>query len=166
MAQILIIGYGNRLRADDAIGCRAADELGRYYRDDPGVEVIASHQLTPEMAQDIAQSEFAVFLDASSAEEPGKISQTRVLRQTAHVGFTHQLTPSTLLTLAEQLYGHAPEAVSLTLAGWSFKLKNKLSRRAGMLLPVLVAQAKDVVEGHRQISLPGKPGVGGAPALV
>ena len=110
MSQILIIGYGNVLRADDAVGCCAAEQLQQHYRDDPDVEVIASHQLTPEMALDISRSEFVVFLDASSAEEPGKISQTRILPDTAHVGFTHQLTPATLLSLAEQLYGHAPEA--------------------------------------------------------
>ncbi len=149
MSQILIIGYGNVLRADDAVGCCAAEQLQQHYRDDPDVEVIASHQLTPEMALDISRNEFVVFLDASSAEEPGKISQTRILPGTSHVRFTHQLTPATLLSLAEQLYGHAPEAVGITLAGWSFKLRNKLSRRAGILLPVLVAQARDVVESHR-----------------
>lgn len=150
MARILIIGYGNVLRADDAVGYCAAEQLQQFYHDDPDVEVVASHQLTPEMALDISDCEFVVFLDASSAEEPGKISQTPIRPETAHVGFTHQLTPATLLSLAEQLYGHAPEAISITLAGWSFKLKNKLSRRAGMLLPVLIGQAKDAVERHRR----------------
>lgn len=154
MHQILIIGYGNVLRADDGVGFRAAEELQQHYRDDPDVEVVASHQLTPEMALDISRSEFVIFLDASSTEEPGKISQTRIQPETAHVGFTHQLTPATLLSLAEQLYGHAPKAISLTLAGWSFKLRNKLSRRAGILLPVLVAQARDAVEAKRRKVLP------------
>lgn len=154
MSQILIIGYGNVLREDDAAGYRAAEQLQQYYRDDPEVEVIASHQLTPEMALDISHSELVVFLDASSAEEPGTVSQSRVQPQACEVGFTHQLTPAALLSLAQQLYGHSPEAISITLAGWSFQLRNKLSRRAGMLLPVLVAQAKDAVERHRRHVFP------------
>jgi len=158
VSQILIIGWGNVLRADDAAGFLAAEQLQQYYRDDPDVKVIASHQLTPEMALDISGSDFVVFLDASSAEEPGTISQSLIPPDTVHSGFTHQLTPGTLLSLAEQLYGHAPDAVGITLAGWSFKLKNKLSRRAQMLLPVLIAQARNAVETHRQIS--------GVPALV
>ncbi len=150
MSHTLIIGYGNVLREDDAAGYRAAEELQQHYRDDPGVVAIACHQLTPEMALDIAQSEFVVFLDASSADEPGRISQTSIQPQACEVRFTHQLTPAELLSLAEKLYGHAPEAVGLTLAGWSFKLRNKLSRRAEVLLPVLVGQAKDAVENHRR----------------
>jgi hydrogenase maturation protease len=148
--QILIIGYGNVLREDDGAGYRAAEELQQNYRNDPAVTVIASHQLLPEMAPDIARSGLVVFLDASSAEEPGKISQSRIQPQACGAGFTHQLTPAALLSLAERLYGHAPDAVGITLAGWSFNVRDKLSRRAEMLLPVLIAQARSVVESHRQ----------------
>jgi hydrogenase maturation protease len=151
LSQILIIGFGNVLREDDAAGYRAAEELEQYYRDDPDVDVIACHQLAPEMAQDISHKASVIFLDASSSEEPGKISQTRILPEADHVRFTHQLTPATLLSLADQLYGYAPEAVGITLAGWSFRLKDKLSRRAEMLVPVLISQAKEAVESHRVV---------------
>jgi hydrogenase maturation protease len=165
LSHILVIGYGNTLRQDDGVGYRAAELLQQHYHDDPDVEVIASHQLTPEMAQDIAQNDFVLFLDASSVEEPGKISQTHILPELCEVGFTHQLIPAALLSLAKQLYGKAPEAISITLAGWSFKLRDKLSRRAEMLLPVLVHQAKELVERHRQTS-PSKAGLAGSPELV
>ena len=150
MAQILIIGYGNSLRGDDAVGSLAAEELRQHYHDDPNVQVIASHQLTPEMAEDISRSDFVIFLDASSSAEPGKVWQTPVLPKPELAGFTHQLTPASLLSAAEKLYGRVPEAVCITLAGWSFKLDNKLSRRAKMLLPVLVGQAKDAVDAHQR----------------
>ena len=150
MPHILIIGYGNVLRGDDGVGCLAAEELQRLFRDDPEVRVIATHQLTPELAEDISRSEFALFLDATSSEEPGRISQLRVLPKAGPSGFTHQLTPASLLSAADYLYGHIPEAACITVAGWSFKLDNKLSRRANMLLQVLVGQAKDFVESHRK----------------
>lgn len=154
VSQVLIIGYGNVLREDDGAGYRTAEELQQYYHDDPAVAVIASHQLLPEMAPDIARSGLVVFLDASSAEEPGRISQSRIQPQARGVGFTHQLTPAALLSLAATLYGHAPEAVGITLAGWSFKVRDRLSCGAEMLLPVLIAQARSAVESHRRQVVP------------
>ena len=74
MPGTLIIGYGNLLRGDDAVGCRAAYELEQLFRDDPDVEVIASQQLTPEMADDVAGSDFVLFLDAATGEDAGNPS--------------------------------------------------------------------------------------------
>ncbi len=149
MTGTLIIGYGNLLRGDDAVGCHAAHELEQHYRDDPEVEVIATQQLTPEMAEDISRCGFVLFLDASSAEGPGTIRQTRIWPGNAPDGFTHQLTPSSLLSAAQQLYGDAPEAVCITLEGWSFEVGNKLSDGARLRLPELIRRAQEVVESYR-----------------
>ncbi len=146
---ILIIGYGNLLRGDDAVGCHAAHELEQHYRDDPGVEVIACQQLTPEMADDVSRCGFVLFLDASSAEKPGTIRQTRISPGNAPGGFTHQLTPSSLLSAAQQLYGDTPEAVCITLEGWSFEVGNRLSGGARLRLPEFVRQAQEVVGNYR-----------------
>lgn len=150
MSRALIIGYGNLLRGDDAVGCHAAHELEQHYRDISDVEVIASQQLTPEMADDVARSKFVLFLDACSGEVPGTIRRARVAPDTAPNGFTHSLTPASLLTAAEQLYGDAPEAMSITLAGWSFELGNRLSPGAKQLLPELVRQARETVQNYRR----------------
>ncbi len=149
MTGTLIIGYGNLLRSDDAVGCHAAHELEQHYRDDPEVEVIATQQLTPEMAEDVSRCGFVLFLDASSAEQPGAIRQNRVLPGNAPGGFTHQLTPSSLLSAAQQLYGDAPEAICITLEGWSFEVGNRLSDGAQLRFPELVSQAQAVVESYR-----------------
>ncbi len=150
VSRILIIGYGNLMRGDDGVGCHAAHALEEAFRNDSGVEVIAAHQLTPEMADDVSRSKFVLFIDASSEETPGKIRQARVLAQEVPMGFSHYLTPSSLLTAAEQLYGDAPQAMSLTLAGWCFELGSKLSPDAKRLMPDLLGQAKDMVATYRQ----------------
>ena len=75
---MLIIGYGNSLRGDDNVGCHVAQMLDRHYDGDPDVRVIGSHQLTPEMAEDIAASEFVLFLDAAAGEPAGKIKAATV----------------------------------------------------------------------------------------
>jgi Ni,Fe-hydrogenase maturation factor len=48
------------LCGDDGLGAYAAEALADHYRDDPDVRVIASHQLTPEMSDDLAKSDFAL----------------------------------------------------------------------------------------------------------
>ena len=62
---ILVIGYGNTLRQDDALGCLIADEVGRWQR--TGVRSMSLAQLTPELAAELAAAETAVFVDARNA---------------------------------------------------------------------------------------------------
>jgi hydrogenase maturation protease len=148
--ETLIIGYGNPLRGDDAAGCRAARELEHLFHDDPEVEVIASHQLTPEMAEDVARSRFVIFIDAALGDRPGAIRQIRVSPEPGPAGFTHHLRPSSLLSAAEQLYGDAPVAMAITLAGWSFELGDELSPGAARCLPELIRLARGMVRNHHQ----------------
>ena len=152
MPGTLIIGYGNPLRGDDAIGCHAARELEQHFWNDPDVEVIAAQQLTPEMAEDISHRDFVLFLDASFGEPPGTITRITVSPEPGPGGFSHHLTPSSLLTAAEQLYGDAPFALSITMAGWSFDLGQKISQIATRRMPDFIRLAQEAVEAHRHRS--------------
>jgi hydrogenase maturation protease len=147
--EILIIGYGNALRGDDAVGLHAARELERHFHDDLQVEVIACQQLTPEMADDISRSQLVIFLDAAHADEPGAVNCKPIWPSNTPVGFTHHLDPASLVAAAEQLYGDVPNAFAITLAGWSFEVCNKLSRGTQLRLPELIHQAKRLVADHR-----------------
>src|ERR1035438_8901082 len=77
LPKVLIIGYGSPLRGDDNIGCHVAQMLEHHYHDDSDVRVIGSHQLTPEMAEDVAASEFVLFLDAAAGTPPKPTSGER-----------------------------------------------------------------------------------------
>ncbi|MEO8391518.1 MAG: hydrogenase maturation protease [Chloroflexota bacterium] len=60
---ILIIGYGNPLRSDDAIGQQIAQAMkDRLNRSD--VEVLLTYQLTPELIYSISEAQLVVFIDA------------------------------------------------------------------------------------------------------
>ncbi len=149
MPGTLIIGYGNPVRGDDAIGCHAARALEQYFWNDPDVEVIAAQQLTPEMVDDILQRDFVLFLEASSGEAPGTIRRTTVSPEPGSAGFSRHFTPVSLLTAAEQLYGDAPFAMSIAMAGWSFDPGQKLSQIATRRMPDFIRLAKEAVESHR-----------------
>ena len=61
---VLVIGYGNPLRGDDGAGWKAAELLA----EDPrlaGAVVLARHQLTPELADDVSRASLVVLVDAS-----------------------------------------------------------------------------------------------------
>ncbi len=137
------------MRGDDAIGCHAARELEQHFWNDPTVEVMATQQLTPEMVDDILQRDFVLFLDASFGGQPGTIMRVTVSPEPGPGGFSHHLTPSSLLTAAEQLYGDAPFAMSITMAGWSFELGQKMSQVATRRMPELIRLAQEAVEAHR-----------------
>ena len=87
----LIIGCGNPMRGDDAIGCHAARVLEQHFWNDPDVEVIAAQQLTPEMVDDILQRDFVLFLDASFGDQPGTILRTTVSPEPGPGGFSDHL---------------------------------------------------------------------------
>ncbi len=117
MTRALILGYGNPLRGDDALGVLAAERLRALL---PEAEILTSHQLTPELAAVLSQSDAAVFLDAAAMGTPGTVSVTRLAPQPSAASLTHQVSPQALLELAQSLYGHSPRAYLITGVGESF----------------------------------------------
>ncbi len=104
MSKILVIGYGNPLRADDGLGCHVARQIGHHLRGDERVSVVACHQLDPDTTEQIAAAEFVIFVDACTDGEPGTITQTTVLPDPEFIGkFGDGMTPATLLATAKAL---------------------------------------------------------------
>lgn len=148
MRRVLVIGIGNPVRGDDAVGCHVAHALEQLYRGDPQVEVMAVHQLTPELTDDVSQSTFVLFLDAASGPHPGLIHQTPVSPTSGPGGFSHHLTPSSLLAAAASLYGDAPAASNLTVVGDSFEVGETLSPIVAANMPEMVRHARHIVDAH------------------
>jgi hydrogenase maturation protease len=149
MPDILIIGYGNTLRGDDAMGIHAAHALHDFYCNDGKVRVLATSQLSLDFAEDVSQAQFVVFLDAAEAGAPGQIFSEEVVPADDKVRFTHHCSPRTLLMLAKRLYGNTPYAVSLTMAGAWSEVGVGLSPEAQNKLPELLDRAKTLVDEWR-----------------
>jgi len=140
MDSVLMIGYGNRLRSDDGLGVRAAEELSRSIP--AGTQIFACHQLTPELAERISHVDVVLFIDASRTGPPGEILCTQVEPRPANSLFAHQLTPETLLSLCSELYAECPQAFEITLRGECFDLGDQLSPEVAAMLPHLVEFAR------------------------
>lgn len=119
----LVIGYGNTLRGDDAVGRLLADEVSDWNL--PGVRVVSTHQLTPELACDISRSERVLFMDASLFQQVGE-EETVKITPISHDAMLasaslHAFAPSHLLALTALLYGGHPEGFLLTVSGAEFE---------------------------------------------
>ena len=118
-APILLIGYGNDLRGDDGAGRRIADAVKAWRRQD--VRVISVHQLTPDLASEVARASAVIFVDAYLAIERDGVQVipleptpgTGAVPSTGPVG--HSGDPRRLLKIADALYGSAPAAWSVTI---------------------------------------------------
>jgi hydrogenase maturation protease len=150
----LVIGYGNLLRRDDGAGPRAAEQVAAWHR--PGVRVLFVHQLTPEIAEDLAASERAIFLDArlAPAGSPARIERLEPAATAPTLGHTGD--PRVLLALAQALYGLSPPAWLITVPGADFGPGSGLSAGAtrGM------AEALDLLA--RLLDKPCEPSYGKA----
>ena len=146
MRKTLIIGYGNPLRSDDGVGRRVAEALFGEWPEDT-VQVQSVSQLTVEMAEEASRCSLAIFIDAHWGDAPGRIRSHRVHPETASTAsLTHHLTPSTLLAIAQQLYGRVPEAVLVSISGGSFDHGEGLSPSVEAAFPDLVARVKQLVQ--------------------
>jgi hydrogenase maturation protease len=128
--RFLIIGYGNELRGDDAVGPKVAETVASWQL--PSVTGVAAHQLTPELVNDIAASDYVFFVDACSDHCGARNVQLDPIvagRQLPRSlpAYTHTAHPLALLNLAKQLYGQAPQAWLLQVPAESFDFGKGLS---------------------------------------
>jgi hydrogenase maturation protease len=111
-AGLLVIGYGNTLRSDDGVGPRVADAVAALAL--PGVRVLACPLLTPELADPVSQARIVVFVDAA-VDAPREVQMRKQAPADTSQIMAHAASPATLLALARDVFGHAPEAWLLTI---------------------------------------------------
>jgi hydrogenase maturation protease len=140
----LVIGYGNTLRGDDAVGQVVARALAGEAAIE-GAEVIACHQLMPELAECIGVADLVVFIDAAGDLQPGTILVTTVQAAPLSSGLEHHVDPRMLLFMTAKLYGRTPDAFLVKVGAASFDLGEGLSAAVSAALPEVVATVRQLV---------------------
>lgn len=127
--RVVLYGIGNDLRGDDGAGVRVARSLeGRVpWR----VRVV--HGLTPELADELAEVDLALFVDADA--DPGLERPTWRRHGAASGRATapltgHALDVPSLLRLTAWLHERSPGAATLSLPARCFDLGETLSAPA------------------------------------
>ena len=150
MPRVLVVCIGNALRSDDGFAWHVADEFKR--QDGENLRVLKVHQLTPELSEAVSEVGLAVFVDAEAHGTPGTLSCERITGSEADLRFSHDITPATLVQFAKTLYGRAPEALLLCVAGKGFEHGEALSPEVASAVPVTIAKIRELAANCRNSS--------------
>ena len=120
-----LIALGNVLRRDDGAAHRALDLLGPV-RD---ATIIDRIQLSPEIAEDIAEADTVVFVDADM-----EAGETRIQPVTGPVAssspLAHSMSPEEVLELSRRLFGFTGQAWLCRIPAEDFSAGEGLSELA------------------------------------
>jgi hydrogenase maturation protease len=119
----LVIGYGNTLRGDDGVGSLVAEQVAAWNL--PEVRSLSVHQLTPELAAEIAQAEVVYFADACMGRSQTSIEPIEPVEITSRID--HLWSPSVLLHFAKTLYDADPVAYQILIPATQFDYGEVLS---------------------------------------
>ena len=147
MERTFVFGYGNPDRQDDGVAWHVLAALARhlgwqapasiedgFLPADGTPDLAYDLQLTPEIAETIAGYRRVCFIDAHTGDIPDEICMGEVKGEYQHSPFTHHMTPSTCLAMAQTLYGGNPQTILVSIRGYKFGFTQSLSVRTQFLV--------------------------------
>jgi hydrogenase maturation protease len=153
LKKALIIGYGNPDREDDGVAWHILRALTskldlpspqsyeHEFPESPLMDFAFYLQLTPEMAEDISAYRHVCFVDAHTGNIPEPVRLIPVESEFQRSPFTHHLTPQSLLSMCETIYGKKPDSALVSVLGHRFLFSRQLSEETAILVP----QAVDLI---------------------
>lgn len=124
MNTVLVIGCGNTLRGDDAAGVRAVEMFSHRH---PNIDCLCMHQLTPELAEQIADYDTVIFIDAD-ANATQSCARAIALCVGTEQPRTHFVSPESLIALSQHLYRRVPAtAYTIGIPATQFEFSEQLS---------------------------------------
>ncbi|MDZ8189347.1 MAG: hydrogenase maturation protease [Nostoc sp. ChiSLP02] len=138
---VIAIGYGNELRSDDGIGQQVAKTLQLS-----NVKSLPVQQLTPELAQNLAHADLAIFIDAcinyqSFEVQVEALSPTSFKTIAGHIG-----EPRSLLALTQAIYGYCPPSWWIKVPGVNFELGCSLSPIAETGVAIALQKITQIID--------------------
>ena len=128
--KIWIAGFGNIDRQDDGVGIILASRVAEWLKNKPenDVKLSLSHQLLPELAEELEGIDLAIFVDADMQQHENGWNIADAFPSPQVDGLNiHSMGPAWLLQLAEQL-GTSPDcALTLSVSGSSFDFSDRLT---------------------------------------
>jgi hydrogenase maturation protease len=140
---MLVIGYGNTLRSDDGVGPKVADAVAALNL--PGVKALSCALLAPESADPIAKAEKVVFVDAA-VDAPREVQLRPLSAAMSSQIMAHAADPATMLALARDVFGRAPQAWLLTIPAENMGIGEELSPLARRGFSQAIKLIRDLAE--------------------
>ena len=120
--RLLVFGWGNRSRGDDALGPLCVERLRETLAARDDIDFLDDYQLMVEHALDLVGRARVLFVDASQRCAPP--FETMALRPAADTSLSsHALSPQALLQVYRLLHDEAPPPCTLlAIRGEGFEL--------------------------------------------
>jgi hydrogenase maturation protease len=136
---LLVFGWGNLSRGDDALGPLCIEYLREALASCASVECLDDYQLQIEHALDLMGRQRVLFIDASlTCQAPFEVTQLQAVQDESFT--THAMSPQAVMQVFFQLQGQAPPSCTLlAIRGDRFELGEPPS--PGALLNLAAAQA-------------------------
>lgn len=150
MEKILIIGYGNSLAGDDALGFYTISEL--HGTEMPqGTSVKYIHQLMPEHSSEFTEYDTLIFIDAEGAKVPGELKYRKVFKENLKntAATAHEFTLDTILLMGYWLYGKMPEIHLITVTGCNFRTGENISTAVKRKIPEVIDMIFSIIN-HKE----------------
>lgn len=130
IAPVLVLGYGNPSRGDDAVAPLLIDYLSA--QNYPDTDLLTDFQLQIEHLLDIQYRSIILFIDASISAFP--VPQLIELEADSFSNFsTHAMSPQQLLAAYKRVYGCSPApSFLLAIHATKFELGADLSAETQM----------------------------------
>jgi hydrogenase maturation protease len=139
MKKILVIGYGNTVRGDDAAGISAAELIAKSI---PEITCLCVHQLMPDLAEQISECDIVIFTDADSNASKLSIRQIKPADEIEQPR-THFISPESLIALSKRLYERIPsEAYIIGIPASKFDFSEELSAETSQAVRECVEKVK------------------------
>lgn len=124
IAPVLVFGWGNPSRGDDALGPMFMEQLSAWLAEAQlgGIDCLTDFQLQVEHALDLAGRERVLFVDASlHLDAPFSVTPLQAARDASFT--THAMSPEAVMQVFRQLHGcEAPPCTLLAIRGERFEL--------------------------------------------
>jgi hydrogenase maturation protease len=168
MTNVLIIGYGNPDREDDGVGWhvlqKLSDHLGQpvlaldggVFEPSHNPQLIFVLQLTPEMAESVAEYDFVCFVDAHTGAFADDVRLAPIRPGYQPSPFTHHFSPESCLELAQALYGRAPTGLVVSVRGYHFGYHTELSPQTALLVDTAVNRILNWINQATTLTTPDK----------
>jgi hydrogenase maturation protease len=137
----VVIGFGNTLRHDDAVGYLIADQVERWKC--PEVHGISVFQLNPELAAVIAMTRLAIFVDARTGSLESRVLVEEI--QPLAKGFgslVHAMKPQWLLSFCQATFDRCPRSWMISVPAQDFTFARDSPPWPNMACETLCARSR------------------------
>lgn len=131
--QFLVIGCGDELRGDDAVGPLVAMTIASWQLS--SASSIAVSQLTPALIAKLAKTDYVIFVESCCEDDRVRTTQVCPLIVNNSLSETINIesgccSPQALISLTKRVYGDCPQAWIIQVPTENFKFTRNLSSTA------------------------------------